>query len=413
MPEIRQFTQGDFSQAFEGSAMDLLKVPVAPRTQTPATPATPTTPTTVIVATPSPSTDQDASDLLTNQIGPKDVVQKSEEEIEAEAQKAELEAKAATDAKSKGRPPVVRLDESAQKLFNKLIADKHIFGFQDGKIETEKDIQDLLDANINHKVEAIRNEAIQGAIQSLNPAMQAVLNYAQYVEDPSEILPFLTANSNVKQIGTLDETKPLDQERIVRERMKLNGDSEDLIAAEIQDLKDRGKLEERAKTYKPHLTQYYERQAQQLLQQRQQEEQTYIATVQKNEQSIRGILDAPDFEGVKLKAAHKGVVYELLAVPREQYGGGVGIYAVIDKLFMDGKFDKLAKVALLLGDEKGFEDVFSTKAKMAASDRTIRALNTADRAGGPLVTDNNEPDPPKNVLPRPTRNSFGFGTPSR
>lgn len=396
--EVKEFTQGAFTDTFEGSAADLIaKIPTTP--VTPLAPAAPAAPATdPLKPQPTLDSERDAAAVVDEDNEPEDKEPVTTPVVDPKA------------ANKKGRP-VEKLDEPVRKLFSNLINEKVLFGFQDGKIETVKDVQDLLDANLNHRIEAQQKEIYDGVFRSMTPAMQAVLQYAGQVTSPSELLPLLQSTSNIEKFASLDPENPVHQELIVRERMRMNGDPDTIIEAEITDLKDRAKLAEKAKAYKPVLQQFYEKQAQQLVSDRQREEQDYFQQVQQNDQHIRKVLDSESFDGIKMKNTHKGVVYELLAVPREEYGGGVGLYSVIDRLFQEGKFDRLAKIALLAGDEKGFEEVFSTKLKFQNADSQLRKLNTGGRAAGPTVVDDADPDnAPQPTLPRPARSGFGFAT---
>lgn len=411
--EVKQFTQGAFTDAFDGSAADLLSriIPAAPAapaapvaTLPPATAAAPTVPPVddPLKAKPTLDEGRDANDLLNA-----DEADKKEKEAAAlAAQTPEEQATAAAKAK-KGRP-VEKLGEPVVTLFSNLIKEKVLFGFEDGKIETVKDVQDLLDANLNHRMEAQQKEIYDGVFRSMTPAMQTVLQFAGQVTSPSELLPLLQTSSNAERFASLDPENVAHQELIVRERMRMNGDPDAVIEQEITDLKDRNKMAEKAKAYKPVLQQFYERQAQQILAEKQREEEQYFQQIQLNDQHLRKVLDAPELEGIKLKNNHKGIVYELLAIPREEYGGGVGIYSVIDRLFQEGKFDKLAKIALLVGDEKAFEEAYSTKLRLQNADNTIRKLNTGNRSAGPTVTDDDIPPEPQPTVRRPARAGFGF-----
>lgn len=403
--ELKQFTQGEFANAFEGSAADFLKQTIPPVTA----PAVPPTPTIVPPVPPVPDPlkpdltldpEKDAAGLMAEQ--------KSQDAVE----EPEEEPKSGEPAKPKpGRPIVEKLDDSTKTLLTGLINDKKLFGFSDGKLDTKKDVEDLLEANLSHRIEAQQKEIYDSVFKSMTPAMQMVAQYANQVDSPSDLLPLLQTTSNIERFSKLDETNPIHQEAIVREKMRLAGDTEDIIEQEIADLKDRAKLADKAKTYKPAVQQFYEREAQRLLLVKQQEEQQYMQLVQQNDQNIRKLLDGGILDGVKLKQAHKATAYELLAVPREEYGGGLGIYHVIDTLFQEGKFDRLAKIALLAGDEKAFEELISNRAKFDQADRTIRVLNTGQQSAGPTVTADDEPTPgvpTPTTLVRPTRTGFGF-----
>lgn len=418
--EVKQFNMEQFADTFEGSAADFLKQAA---TVKPAATQTPPATTPPAAQTTPPATTNNEPLQTNNTLNPEDDATKllqqqqtgQEDEPETEEEKAAAAAAAAAQqagaGKQKGGRPVEKLDDATKQFFNSLIEEKKLFGFQDGKLETKKDLQDLLDANYQHKVEAEKKEIYQSVFASMSPAMQFVAQYAGQLNSPSELLPFLQSTSSAERFSSLDENNTSHQELIVRERMRLNGDTDEVIDQEIQDLKDRAKLADKAKAYKPVVQGFYEKQAQHMVAQAQREEQEYFQMVQQNDMNIRKVLDADQFDGAKLKQQSKGVIYELLAVPREEYGGGMGIYHVIDTLFQQGKFDRLAKIALLAGDEKAFEEMMTNKIKFGVADNQIRRLNTSSRAAGPIQQDI-EPEEVnrQQTLQRPSRSGFGFST---
>lgn len=416
--EVKQFTSTQFADAFEGSATDLL-TKMAAQPAVPAAPVTaPVTVQPVVTGTPvkqepltgTPTLDEgrDAAALLADQNPPTGDEPPTEPDPE-DATAIAAKAAAAEAAKKAGRPAVKKLDAGTKTLVENLIKENKLFGFQDGKIETERDLQELLDANFEHRDQTKVQEAYQNFMNSLSPAFQMVAQYANMVDSPAQLIPLLQSTNNAERFATLDENNPVHQEMIVRERMRLNGDTDDIIEQEITDLKDRAKLADKAKVYKPVISKFYAEQANHLIQQQQQEEQQNFQLIQQNGENLRKMLDTPELDGIKLGKNHKGAIYEMLAVPREEYGGGMGIYHVIDELFQRGDFKRLSKIALLAADEKAFEEVMGMKLKFANADSTIRALNVSSKGGSPTQVDtepDNEGGPVR--LQRPNRSGFGF-----
>lgn len=351
-----------------------------------------------------------AADMAANPEKKLEEEKKVEEEKTEEQKAAELTANAEAEKKKAGRPPAeIKLDDNTKTIVNALIKDGKLRPFQDGKIETQRDIAELLEANVSYQLDEEKKTILDKVFNSMSPALQIVAQYAQYIQNPQELLPIINSTSNHEKFKALDDNNPAHHEMIVRERLRLNGDSDEVIEQEITELKDSAKLAAKAKTYKPVVEQYYARETKKLMDAEAAKEREYEQIIQRNHEEIVKVLGAPKLDGMQLKQQHKSLAYELLAEPREEYGGGVGIYAVIDKLFAEGKFTTLTKLALLAADESAFDSVYSTKVKLNESDRVGRILQTASTTGGPITTDEEIIKQQQEAgLQRPTRTGFGF-----
>jgi hypothetical protein len=152
-----------------------------------------------------------------------------------------------------GRPKV---DKSGlSKLFNKLIEKGQIVPFEDDKSlddYTEKDFEELLEANIADKENQIRQSTPVEFFDSLPEELQVA---AKYVADGGEDLKGLfRVLSEVEEHRQLDPKDTKDQEQIIREYLRATsfGNDEE-IDEEIYGWKDRGDSEAKALKFKPKL----------------------------------------------------------------------------------------------------------------------------------------------------------------
>jgi hypothetical protein len=401
--EIKNFTMGDFSNTFGGKPVEDMLADLQKDT-TNTTPII--TPTQTAPITVDSNKDLTPEQILENLKNPANQPAETEEQKRVR-EEAEAVAAQTNPPKKTTKVPEVKLDDTTKTIVADLIKDGKLFGFEDGKIETKADLIELLEANKKAGLEEKEEDVFQRVFQSQTPAMQFLMTHAARVQNPQELLPLLTSTSNIEKVESLDESKPADQERIVRLKMKLAGDPDDVIDSEIQDLKDRAKLEEKAKVYKPVISQYYQRETQKIVAQKQEEDRQMQQTFDNNRRAIISTLEAKELDGLELKRNQKGLVWEMLAEPREEYDGGVGIYKVIDDLFMKGDFKKLSKLALLAADEKEFDSVYSTKLRMQNADSVARKLQTTNRSAGPTQDDTDD-DNKQRVIQRPVNKTGSF-----
>lgn len=258
--------------------------------------------------------------------------------------------------------------------------------------KTPEEFDEVLDIQINYKVEEAKKNLEQSWLQSKSPAWQAVAKYAEMVDDPVEILPFIQGIRNYDSVSQLNENEIDEAERIVRIRLEQRGDTEELIDQQVEALKTTDKLVSTAKAYKPILLQEEQRNLQALMLRKQQEEQQYFSMVQEIEEKARKTLETPLFGKAKLKNEELQNVYDLIAYPTQETEG-YGIYAEIDKLFDSRDFNTLAQIALLLKHKESFYNYITNNAVNATAANLQRKLRAVDdRQEGRNISDNNDDD---------------------
>lgn len=377
---------------FPGSAADLLSKMSAPKTETPAQqPAIQANPLSntpvpnggpqiqqfdplapqVPVSDPVVTEQQSAADLLKSIQQPEGEVKDVEVEDEKPAEEPVVEKKKPGRPAEKAKIPANFADLVAIAEEKGLIK-----GWDDGKYETVDDVLELLQANDQEKVKIYEEEAKKQFFGSMTPAMQTVAQYAQHIQNPAELIPFLEAMDNVAYSYELDADNADHHEAIVSNMLSIQGLSNDAIESEIKDLKERDKLADRAKALKPTLDRYNEQQVAIMAQQKQKEYQQEQAKWKKYQETVfEKVVKSPTVGGLKLKKQDRDLAYAALAhaVPNR----GLGIYTIIDSLIENGDFDTLTELALLGTNKKNYYDYIGTSIKAEVAEETQRKLRTS------------------------------------
>ena len=151
--------------------------------------------------------------------------------------------------------------EGISDVFNKLIKDDKIIPFDDEKeLEdyTAKDYEELIQANLNERTRAVRNETPKQFFNSLPEELQIA---ARYVADGgTDLKGLFGALSQVEETKEINPKSEKGQERIITEYLTATGyGTAEEIAEEIDIWKDLGKLEKQATKFKPKLDKMQEK----------------------------------------------------------------------------------------------------------------------------------------------------------
>lgn len=275
--------------------------------------------------------------------------------------------------------------------------------------KSPEEFDEFIEIQVNTQIEQKKKDIEEGWYNTKSAAWKAVAKYAEMVDNPVEILPFIQGMNNIESVKDIDENDLEGAEMIVRSRLLQRGESQDIIDENIESLKTTGKLVSTAAKYKPLILQEETKHLQALLQQKKQEEQQYVLMVEKISESAIKAIDSPLFGKQKLKNDEKQAVYDLIGQPSQETGG-YQIYNAIDSLFESGKFDTLAKIALLLAKEESFVNYVSSSAVNKSAEQLQKTL----RAVGDTRTssDNDDPEKQKPIVQRNqfvSRAKFGRG----
>ncbi len=234
--------------------------------------------------------------------------------------------------------------------------------------KTPEEFDEVLDIQINYRTEQAKKELEKTWYQNKPAAWQAVAKYAEMVDNPADLIPFIQGVQTIESVAQLNEQEIDGAERIVRTRLAQRGDTEDLIDDQIELLKTTNKLIDTAVKYKPLILNDEKAYLGELKRSAEAEQIQTQKIVQQIRTKAVEAIEAPIFGKMKLRNEEKAVIYDLIAVPDEQ-SKGYKIYNIIDNLFEKGDFETLKRIALLASKPDVFINYLAidSKEKVAAS----------------------------------------------
>lgn len=284
------------------------------------------------------------------------------------------------DTKPSGRP---KLEKSGMvELVNKLIEKGQIIPFDDDKPIEEysvKDFEELLEANMQEKEQKIRQETPIEFFESLPQELQYA---AKYVADGGQDLKGLfKALAQVEEVRNLDVSDPSGQAQIVREYLRAtNWGSDEDIEEEIEDLKDRGKLDIKAESYKPKLDKMQESMVARKVAQQEELRRQQKAAAEHYMQNIYDTLSPGELNGVKLDKRTQGLLYAGLVQANfpSMSGNPTNMLGhLLEKYqYVEPRHDLIAEALWLLADPDTYKAKIREIGKTAAVEKTVRQLKT-------------------------------------
>ena len=288
---------------------------------------------------------------------------------------------------SKGRPKTEK--SGLVEFFKKRIESKEMFAFDDFD-ETkqtldeylgtlgEKDYEELWQANIdtlkNDVAAKTPKEFFEALPEELQAAAQYVLNGGQ------DIKGMFRALAQVEEVRELNPEVELDQEQIVRQYMQAKGIADDTIDDDIQTWKDLGKLEQKAKQYKPKLDEMHEEMvAYQIAQQEQfREQQEQAAQMYVN--NVFEALRPGEINGLKLDRKTQAMLYNGLTSADYKSRSGQSttmLGHLLEKYqYTEPNYPLIAEALWLLSNPDEYRQNLMKQGKNQAVEQTVRQLKT-------------------------------------
>nr|QPI16334.1 MAG: hypothetical protein NIOZUU157_00224 [Virus NIOZ-UU157] len=289
----------------------------------------------------------------------------------------EIEEEAAPE--KRGRKAITGVSD----VFKKLIEDEKILAFDDGKDLEEysaKDWQELIQANLDEKANAVRRETPKQFFDSLPEELQIA---ARYVADGGQDLKgMFKALSTVEEVRDLNVKEEKDQSFIIREYLGATGyGTREEIEEEIEIWKDLGKLETQAMKFKPKLDKMQEKVVAAKLQEQDMKRKQQEQASQNYMKNVYNTLKEGTIGETKIDKKTQAFLYNGLVNPSYPSISGTNtnlLGHLLEKYqFVEPNYDLITEALWLLADPNGFKETIMKKGSNKAVEETVRKLKTA------------------------------------
>tara|TARA_R110000824_G_scaffold79936_1_gene201281 strand:+ start:3946 stop:5211 length:1266 start_codon:yes stop_codon:yes gene_type:complete len=281
--------------------------------------------------------------------------------------------------KKRGRKAITGVSD----VFKKLIDDEKILAFDDGKdLEdySAKDWQELIQANLDEKANAVRRETPKQFFDSLPEELQIA---ARYVADGGQDLKgMFKALSTVEEVRDLNVKEEKDQSHIIREYLGATGyGTREEIEEEIEIWKDLGKLESQAMKFKPKLDKMQEKVVAAKLQEQDMKRKQQEQASQNYMQNVYETLKDGAIGDTKIDKKTQSFLYNGLVNPSYPSISGTNtnlLGHLLEKYqFVEPNYNLITEALWLLADPSGFKETLMKKGSNKAVEETVRKLKTA------------------------------------
>lgn len=270
--------------------------------------------------------------------------------------------------------------------------------------KTAEEYDEVLELQINYRLEQAKKDLEKSWYESKSPAWKVVSQYAELVDDPSQLIPFIQGVQTIQSVANIDENEIDGAEQIVRARLAQRGDPDEVIDQQIEALKTTDKLVSTAKQYKPIIMQQEQQFLARQMAEKQEEDKRYMQMVSELREAAIQELEKPIFGKTKLKQEEKAVIYDLIGEP-SQDTQGYAIYSAIDGLFEKKDFKTLKEIALLLSKSDSFYNYLGANVanQTAASlEKKLRIAGESRTTSGKDYDEENRPIQRNQYKTKPT-----------
>jgi hypothetical protein len=299
------------------------------------------------------------------------------------------------DAGNKGRPKV---DKSGlYELATKMIEEGTLMPFDDDKpLEdyTTKDFRELFEANFQERENKVKESVPQEFFKALPEELQVA---AKYVADGGTDLKGLFRTlAHVEEIFELDVDNEHHQEEIVRQYLYATGFGDgnaEEIESEIQDWSELGKLEQKAKQFKPKLDRMQEEIVSRQLAEQEHKKQLQAQQQKQYMDNVYNTLSVGELGGMKLDKKVQSMLYTGLVQPSYPSISGKPtnmLGHLLEKYqFVEPRHDLIAEALWLLADPDGYRGKIKEQGSKATTEKVVRQLKTEESR---KITSSNQDD---------------------
>jgi hypothetical protein len=327
----------------------------------------------------------------------------------------ELISEEETNQAKGGRP---KIDKSGLlEIANKMIEEGSLIPFDDDKPldeYTAADFRELFEANFQEREAAVKQQVPQEFFNSLPRELQVA---AKYVADGGQDLKGLFRTlAQVEEVFELDVTNERDQEEITRQYFYATqfGTPEE-IEAEIEDLKDLGRLEKKAEQFKPKLDKMQESIVQHKLAEQEAQKQRQAEAAQSYTENVYNTLLNGELNGLKIDRKTQSMLYSGLVQPNYPSISGRNtnlLGHLLEKYqFVEPRHDLIAEALWLLQDPDGYRSKLKSQGSNETVAKTVKTLKTEEgrrltSSGTNIESQVRTNSTPKRTLQKPNKNIF-------
>jgi hypothetical protein len=327
----------------------------------------------------------------------------------------ELISEEETNQAKGGRP---KIDKSGLlEIASKMIEEGSLIPFDDDKPldeYTAADFRELFEANFQEREAAVKQQVPQEFFNSLPRELQVA---AKYVADGGQDLKGLFKTlAQVEEVFELDVTNERDQEEITRQYFYATqfGTPEE-IEAEIEDLKDLGRLEKKAEQFKPKLDKMQESIVQHKLAEQEAQKQRQAEAAQSYTENVYNTLLNGELNGLKIDRKTQSMLYSGLVQPNYPSISGRNtnlLGHLLEKYqFVEPRHDLIAEALWLLQDPDGYRSKLKSQGSNETVAKTVKTLKTEEgrrltSSGTNIESQVRTNSSPKRTLQKPNKNIF-------
>lgn len=327
----------------------------------------------------------------------------------------ELISEEETNQAKGGRP---KIDKSGLlEIASKMIEEGSLIPFDDEKPldeYTAADFRELFEANFQEREAKVKQQVPQEFFNSLPRELQVA---AKYVADGGQDLKGLFRTlAQVEEVFELDVTNERDQEEITRQYFYATqfGTPEE-IEAEIEDLKDLGRLEKKAEQFKPKLDKMQESIVQHKLAEQEAQKQRQAEAAQSYTENVYNTLLNGEINGLKIDRKTQSMLYSGLVQPNYPSISGRNtnlLGHLLEKYqFVEPRHDLIAEALWLLQDPDGYRSKLKSQGSNESVAKTVKTLKTEEgrrltSSGTNIESQVRTNSTPKRTLQKPNKNIF-------
>ena len=283
--------------------------------------------------------------------------------------------------KAAGRP---KTDKSALvSTVNKLIEAGTLVPFDEDKAledYTEKDFQELIEANLQDQKRTLQEETHKEFLESLPKELVYAAKYA--ADGGTDLKGLFRVLSQVEETRQLDVSKPQDQERIVRQYLEATefGSEED-IDEQLELYKSSGVLAKWADKHKPKLDAMHEEQVEVALKKQEDQKIRLVEQRKQFNDDVLEVLEKAELGGVKIDRKRQQALWEGMTQTKYQTRRGQPTNQ-LGKLLEDYQFgetkryDLIQEALWLLSDPEDYRSKIAAKQVNQEVIKTARTLKS-------------------------------------